>query len=191
MAEQLSSLSYKPWMKGNFSALQINSEDVIAGGSSAYFAPNIVSSAILNPPYSEYVLTFAPNFGSGFTINPDGDGVLCSQAGVYNFVLNVNQAYSSGGSGRWAYRVEIKRKGVVGDYTVDFVGGDSVDSRDSVMRCSVNCTLAVPNDNLLSIRLVQRVSSADINNIQICGSDTLTPSTLLIKRLSDLPVVAP
>ena len=98
MAEQLSDLSYKPWMKGNFSALQINSEDVVAGGSSPYFAPNILSSAILNPPYVEYYLTFSPKFGSGFTINPDGDGVVCEQAGVYNFVLEVSQAYSAGGS---------------------------------------------------------------------------------------------
>jgi len=76
MAEQLSDLSYKPWMKGNFSELQINGVDVavvpveIKQLAGSYFQANCNTQVFPNPIPENFKLTMTEKFSSGIFLFP-------------------------------------------------------------------------------------------------------------------------
>ena len=187
MAEQLSNLEYKPWMKGNFNSLQIQGVNVSAGGSeNPYFSPNIITSAYLNPPYSEYFLTYNPLYQNGFLIDIiNKKNIICVNSGVYNIFLILNQSYASGGSGRWDYNVNVINTTSAQTITSNFVGGDPQDAKDDVIRTTFNCVMAMSAGDIINIKLQQNIGSSGVNAITVQGSDSINKPTLLITKLGN------
>lgn len=76
MAEQLSDLSYKPWMKGNFSELQLNGVDVAVVSNSksllagSYFQGNCTTQTFPSPIPENFKLTMTEKISSGVAFVP-------------------------------------------------------------------------------------------------------------------------
>jgi hypothetical protein len=110
MAEQLSDLSYKPWMKGNFSELQLNGVDVAVVGppksslAGAYFQGNCTTQTFPSPIPENFKLTMTEKISSGvaflppFQIVPQVNGTFYCSANIVflitgtqpNVSLNLN-----------------------------------------------------------------------------------------------------
>ncbi len=88
MAEQLCDLNFKPWLKGNFSELQVNGADVSTGsGNSAYSTSAVFASEGNLFTTGSYQLNLNSLTGNAFSANINS--FTCLESGVYAVDANI------------------------------------------------------------------------------------------------------
>jgi len=87
MADQLSDLTYKPWMKGNFSELQINGSNVAVIGSDRQgYLQTMPNEKGIDAPVPDAIdPQFTTIFNDGIVLTFDSSSIIVEKAGVYYF----------------------------------------------------------------------------------------------------------
>jgi hypothetical protein len=176
MAEQLSKLDYKPWLKGNFNTLQVQGVPVLsrASGNTQFLTTVVQTRNVGAPVLTPYELTFQSVLLNGVQLI-DNKTIKANVSGLFYFCVNVSLQVLSGGT-LHAF-VNIKNKTT----ELSIVGGTQIFNGYFGM-ANVSGILQVNAGDEVSV-LFSDVGSGETCSYIINGFDTFQSSTFCMYQI--------
>lgn len=173
MADQLSNLTYKPWMKGNFSDLQINGSNVaIVGNRQGYIQTRPNEREILAPVPDGINPQFTTIFNDGISLTFDLSSLIVEKAGVYYFSYTLIFDISNRPTSFVDLKISIVRKR---DEEKISTGG--VFNYNYAQKLNLTGIMDAEAGDLFGIK-IETTGSVDLDGMYIYGSDSVNPSQL-------------
>lgn len=171
MTDQLTDLSYKPWMKGNFSDLQINGSNVaVVADRQAYIQTRPNERGIEAPVPDGINPQFTTIFNDSMALTFDSSSIIVENAGVYYFSYTLIFDISNRPTSFVDLKISIVRK-----RDEERIATGGVFNYNYAQKLNLTGIMDALAGDIFGIK-IETTGSVDLDGMYIYGSDSVNPS---------------